>query len=377
MRVGDALDAWKAAGSEPLIEGLLDKGAMCVLYGPSNVGKSFLALDMAAHVALGRPWGGRKVAAGGVVYVVAEGARGVYKRVAALGRKMGPAWAAAPFWIIPQPVDLSSPAGDMARLIEAVQGCARQCGPEGVCLVVVDTLARVMAGADENTALDMGRLVGVFDRVRAATGAHLMVVHHTGKDLARGARGHSSLRAATDTELEVGEGVLSAEKQRDMEKGEDVRFALEGVELGVDDSGNVTRSAVVQIVASDTPAKPGAPGVASDSEQIVLDAVRATEIAPDGRREGVKVETLLDHLATQGHELTKEGLRTHLRRMNAKNLTYRNGRGAWRAYSETDEKRSNGVDRFTSETKFSVIQDDIQSGETVKSGQENGQNVFD
>lgn len=186
------------------------------------------------------------------------------------------------------------------------------------------------------------------------------------------------MRAATDTELEVGEGVLSAEKQRDMEKGEDVRFCLEGVPLGVDDMGNETTSAVVQIVASDTPAKPGAPGVASDSEQIVLDAVRALEVAPDGRREGVKVEALLDHLALQGHELTKEGLRTSLRRMNAKNLTYKNGRGAWRAYGDAgSEKRSNRVDRFTSETKFSVIQDDIPSGETVKSGQENGQNVFD
>ena len=46
---------------------------------------------------------------------------------------------------------------------------------------------------------------------RNATGAHLLIVHHTGKDETRGARGHTSLRAATDTEIEItgdtGEGI--------------------------------------------------------------------------------------------------------------------------------------------------------------------------
>ena len=49
----------------------------------------------------------------------------------------------------------------------------------------------------------MGALVCNTDRVREATGAHVNYVHHTGKDTAKGSRGHSLLVAATDTEIEV------------------------------------------------------------------------------------------------------------------------------------------------------------------------------
>jgi RecA-family ATPase len=73
--------------------------------------------------------------------------------------------------------------------------------------------------------VDMTSFVRNMDTLRQTTGAHLMVVHHTGKDAARGARGHNSLRAATDTEIEVQideDGTRSAmvTKQRDHAGGE-------------------------------------------------------------------------------------------------------------------------------------------------------------
>ena len=73
----------------------------------------------------------------------------------------------------------------------------------GAKLVVVDTLARAIAEGDENTADDMGAPIAVLDRVREATGAHVMLIHHTGKDEARGIRGHSSLNGAADMTLHV------------------------------------------------------------------------------------------------------------------------------------------------------------------------------
>jgi RecA-family ATPase len=73
-------------------------------------------------------------------------------------------------------------------------------------MIVLDTLSRVIAGGNENAPDDMGQLIGNCDRIRAEARAHVMLVHHTGKDEARGARGHSSLRAATDTEIEVSGG---------------------------------------------------------------------------------------------------------------------------------------------------------------------------
>jgi RecA-family ATPase len=51
-----------------------------------------------------------------------------------------------------------------------------------------------MAGGNENAPDDMGALVRNIDRLRAETGAAVLLVHHTGKDTSRGARGHSLAR---------------------------------------------------------------------------------------------------------------------------------------------------------------------------------------
>ena len=78
-----------------LVKGWLARGAVSMLYGPSNTGKSFLALDIAHHVAKGAPWGGRRVRQGNVLYVAAEGGSGFNNRVAAL---TDPA-----FWVLNRP----------------------------------------------------------------------------------------------------------------------------------------------------------------------------------------------------------------------------------------------------------------------------------
>jgi hypothetical protein len=109
-------------------------------------------------------------------------------------------------------------------------------------MICVDTLSRAMAGGDENGAVDMTAFISNLDAVRDVTGAHIMIVHHSGKDTAKGARGHSSLRAATDTEieLEVDQGIrkATATKQRDLEPQEPIMFVLKVHKLGVDEDGD-------------------------------------------------------------------------------------------------------------------------------------------
>jgi hypothetical protein len=99
------------------------------------------------------------------------------------------------------------------------------------------------------------------DRIRSETRAHVMIVHHTGKDVAAGSRGHSSLRAATDTEIEItrddSTGISSARvtKQRDRAILErHLSFTLEPVALGQDGRGKDIVSCVVQ--SCDAPAAP-------------------------------------------------------------------------------------------------------------------------
>ena len=222
-----------------LIDDIFDLGSMAVTYGDSNSGKTYVVLDQAFAIATGREWNGHKVKQGLVVYVAAEGGTGFYKRIEAYRRTFGA--TELPFSLIPCPIDLHSTgdAGDTERLVRLIRTeeahFATQC-----VLVVIDTLARAIGGGDENTSVDMGLLVRHCDRIRAATGAMINLIHHTGKDKSKGARGSSALRAATDTEIEIfaddskpGCGEFRVRKQRDMERTRNAGFELRPIEIGI------------------------------------------------------------------------------------------------------------------------------------------------
>ena len=119
-----------------LVKGWLDKSALTVVYGPSNVGKSFLALDLAHHIAKGEMWGNRRVNKGNVLYIAAEGGSSFPNRVSALEDPQ--------FWVPPAPVTFAGKLSDAMPMVEMVQHLASQTGPFD--LIVVDTLARVKAG---------------------------------------------------------------------------------------------------------------------------------------------------------------------------------------------------------------------------------------
>jgi len=234
-----------------LVKGVLGAQAMSVVYGPSNSGKTFFALDLAYHIAIGAQWRGHRVKQGCVLYLAAEGGRGVANRVAAL--KMQHGVCNVPLALRRAGLDLLHDKADLQHVYDlAKEVTARM--PEAPLIIVIDTLSRIMAGGDENSAADMTALIRNVDAIREATGAHIMLVHHTGKDTARGARGHSSLRAATDTEIEVGQvGEEGSEsraamvtKQRDYQGGETFAFSLKTVPLGFDQDGDEVTSCVVE-----------------------------------------------------------------------------------------------------------------------------------
>ena len=233
------------------VEGLLDEGSSAVLYGESNSGKTFFATDLALHVASGLTWRDRDVTQGGVVYCALEGSRGFFNRIAAW--KEARSEGRIPFAAVTVAVDLLHPAADTGRLVKAVQ-TAQARFEMPVKLIVVDTLSRAMAGGDENASEDMGALVMNMDRIRAETGACVLFVHHSGKDSSKGARGHSILRAAIETEIEVApiEGskqrVATVRKQREMECVGTFGFELEVVDLGDNQRGKTVTSCVVRHV---------------------------------------------------------------------------------------------------------------------------------
>jgi hypothetical protein len=231
-------------GAEPLIDGILDCGAMSIVYGESNTGKSFLEMDQDFHIAAGMQWAGREVKQGGVVWVAAEGGSGIYKRVAALKKHYER--DDVPFFIVPCPVNLLNPKADVQPLITLIKQAEQDSG-QAVVKVTLDTLSRVISGGDENSPVDMGMLVHNFDAIREGTGAHLGAVHHSGKNTARGARGHSLLRAATDTEIEVADRYMTVTKQRDLDGDVTLRFELHATPIGVDLRGKAVNSCWVEV----------------------------------------------------------------------------------------------------------------------------------
>lgn len=249
--IGPALD------SVDLVEGLLGQGAMSVIYGQSNSGKTFVALDLALRLACGWPWRDRAVEPCGVVYCAMEGTHGIRNRIAAF-KMVNDVPANVPFGLVTVPLEMLRPETP-PELIAAIRAESAALGiPTG--LIVMDTLARALGGANENSSEDMGLLVMNSDLIRADTKSHIMWIHHAGKDDARGARGHSSLRAATDTELEVvdnsGNRVLRVRKQREYEGSTEFPFALKSVDVGVSRRGKTVTSCVV-IHGDEQPASAG------------------------------------------------------------------------------------------------------------------------
>lgn len=230
------------------VEGLLTSGSMSVIYGPSNCGKTFFVMDLALHVAWGREWRGLIVDRGAVVYLSLEGAQGVQNRMDAF--RLHHECRDLPFVAMPKPVNLLDDKADVEAVIQLVEYIGQETGLP-VRMVIVDTLSRAMAGGNENSSEDMTALIGNCDRIRDATGAHLCVVHHSGKDEAKGARGHSSLRAATDTEIEikrdpeVTRSIVKVVKQRDLEALDPLAFTLQSVMLGTNRRGKAVTSCVV------------------------------------------------------------------------------------------------------------------------------------
>ena len=178
---------------EPVIDDVVYLDSLAWLHGKPGHGKSFVALDWAGCVATGRPWQGHGVARpGAVVYLVAEGARGVRQRVRAWESYHGTPMRGVQF--LPTAVQLLDPIDREAF--------ARLVADHRPVLVVIDTQARVSVGADENSAQDMGRLIAAADLIRERTGACVLLVHHEARQ-GETLRGSTALEGAAHTLVRV------------------------------------------------------------------------------------------------------------------------------------------------------------------------------
>ena len=204
---------------EYVIEGLIEHTGLSAIIGPPGVGKSSVALDMACHIACGKPWQGRRTLKTKVLYLPGEGLSGAVQRIKAWGFEHGVSDD-----VIDDGLRMGNSIIGLKASPEAWGLIGDYINREQIGLVIFDTFARMAAGVDENSATEVGLAVKRFDRLRQLTNAGVLVVHHTAKGNPTSARGSSALMGALDSELLVAEGLwaLGAE---DLPQGKPIQLS--------------------------------------------------------------------------------------------------------------------------------------------------------
>lgn len=212
---------------EWLIPGEIPKKGLCVIFGQSGAGKSFLSLDYALRLAQ----------AGSVVYIAAEGESGYPQRIAAwrTHNKQG----VGNLYICLGAVNIYDP-DDFEDFVTSIT----QYNP---CLVVVDTLAMCMSG-DENDAKAMGSVIRASKRMMNELSCSVVMVHHVNKG-GIAERGSTALRGACDMMIKVSpeDDIIRVEcsKTKDTAAFQPRYMKLLPIILGTDADGREIASPVI------------------------------------------------------------------------------------------------------------------------------------
>jgi hypothetical protein len=202
-----------------LVDDLIPAHGSVILYGPAGIGKSFLTLDLALTIASNAPdWHGHAIhhdavnSGGKVLYIAAEGAHGLKRRLLA--------WRAATHYTAPLAIRFLGVAVQLRTLEDPAELRAAVDSPFGFDdeppdLVIFDTLSRCMAGAKENAQEDASAVIASLDYLREAIGCATLAVHHTGVIETR-ERGSTVFRGAVDVLLNLkdADGVLTLESDK-------------------------------------------------------------------------------------------------------------------------------------------------------------------
>ncbi|MDL2207531.1 helicase RepA family protein [Desulfovibrio sp. OttesenSCG-928-M16] len=224
--------SWKVKGVVP------DRGTV-VFHGASGSGKSFIVIDLSIAAAIGQEWFGWKTTQCDILYICLESSAGLQARLKAW-MKEHQKRLPGNFNFIINPFNLTD-----SKHIDEISRIAPKNG-----VLVIDTLNRATPGADENSSKDMSSIISAADTIQAAMQGLVLLVAHSGKDTAKGIRGHSSLFAALDANIEIGRNgdtrFVKVPKVKEGEDGAKKYFRLKSVVVGTDADGDDMTSCVVE-----------------------------------------------------------------------------------------------------------------------------------
>jgi RecA-family ATPase len=239
--------------SQFVIKDLLPRAGLGCCYAQPGAGKTAIVIDMALHVAAGREYRGRRVERQPVMFVALEGHSGICNRVIAAAKHLG--IEDAPFGVIKAVESFRNP-DTAARVAATAKAITEQYRIAGEAfdnpVIVIDTFQAALGpGGSDCRPEDVSELIENVKKLLIVQGMTAIIIHHSGKDASRGARGWSGLLAALDFELEVDRDgdlrTLNITKMRDasdMQPG--FCYVLQAMQLGENPYGEPVTGVYVE-----------------------------------------------------------------------------------------------------------------------------------
>lgn len=194
------------------LENVFQMRSVNAIYGWSGVGKSFVAIDMMFAFAQGKDWFGHEAEQLAVTYLALEGSEGLRNRL----------WAymkGSNCTQLPDNIDIYRGKFNLRDREMVAEFCdqRKQCGAMGG-VIFLDTFAKALPGADENSANDMGAAVAAAELLKEELNACVIIVHHSTKPnadtgIAGALRGSGAIQAGIDGVIQVAKKAIITESK--------------------------------------------------------------------------------------------------------------------------------------------------------------------
>ena len=334
------IDAKTMQLKEPsfLVEDSIESPCTGMVFGPSGSGKTFFIFDLALCCATGRPWNGKKVKTGPVVYICGEGRHAIPRRIKAWEQHNG---ATVPYnRLMVSSVSLDFEPETIEKIVFDVNEMVEQAG-ESPVLIVIDTMARALPGnADENSTKDTGLFIKECDALQSLYDCAVLIVHHTGHAELKRARGSSALKGAMDVEIMVSsDGVIEWTKTKDIEAPQPIPFSIKQIQYG---QGRHDNSCVLEY---DKPGSKKAPKMTAYMRAAIksLQEAMEAENSITGCHEGTWREKFYPYLDGKGDRAKQKAFKEQMDLLEAKGEISVTGSRVSVSASMTQDKITDGM----------------------------------